>query len=129
MVHKSDQKSDRSGRARHYHSSEPQTLQQHQQNQAAVYLQTSTNQPGDSSSGSDPNGGRKFEEQDKTAVPAASEQDFLESRHYGYLNLNVHRFDPNFPYYERSPYPRYSILINLIYEVYLRYPTTFDSFI
>ena len=103
---KPDQKSDRSGRAWHYPSSDPQTLQQHQQNQPAVYLPTSTNQPGDSASASDSNGKRNFEEQDKSAIPAASEQDFLASRHYGHNYLNIHRFDPNFPYYDRSPYPR-----------------------
>lgn len=103
-VKTADKKSDRSGRVWHHPAPSPQTLQQHQQNQPAVYLQTSTNQPGDNSAGSDSNGGRNFEEQDKSAVPAASEQDFF-ARHYGYLN--IHRFDPNFPYYDRAPFPRF----------------------
>lgn len=99
----SDQLSDRSGRSWLHSASSPQTLQQLQQNPPPIFLQTSTNKPGDSVSSSD-NGGRHFEEQDKTAIPAASEQDFL-SRHYGYMN--IHRFDPNYPYYERPPFPRY----------------------
>ncbi|XP_054713563.1 putative uncharacterized protein DDB_G0291608 [Uloborus diversus] len=102
---KVSEQSERSGRAWHHALPNAQTLQQHQQNQAPVFLQTSTNQPVESSGQQlDPNGSsRNFEEQDK-AMPSASEQDFM-SRHYGFFN--IHRFDPSYPYYDRAPYPRY----------------------
>ncbi|XP_035230621.1 uncharacterized protein LOC118202563 [Stegodyphus dumicola] len=58
---------------------------------------TSTNQPSLQQDGS----GRNFEDPEKSVMTAASEQDFL-SRHY-----NIHRFDPNFGYYDRPMYPRY----------------------
>ncbi|GFU28555.1 uncharacterized protein NPIL_140181 [Nephila pilipes] len=104
------EQNERSGRSWHQSLFGPQMLMQHQQNPSAV----STSQPGDGlnpqnsqqqAPSADLKGpSRNFEEHDKNAVPAGSEQDFM-SRHFGYLN--VHRFDPNFPYYDRNAYPRF----------------------
>ncbi|XP_015918673.1 uncharacterized protein [Parasteatoda tepidariorum] len=108
-VSKPNDQSERKARAwlHHAHPGPPMLLQQHQQApvstslpiDAALQQNSNPHQP------SDPNGlNRNYEDPDKSAMPAASEQDFL-SRHFGYLN--VHRFDPNFPYYDRNVFPRF----------------------
>ncbi|KAF8795871.1 hypothetical protein HNY73_000322 [Argiope bruennichi] len=104
------EQSERSGRSWHQSLFGPQMLMQHQQNQPSVSTsqpdgpnQQPNQQPPQTPDLNVPN--RNFEEHEKSALPAASEQDFM-SRHFGYLN--VHRFDPNFPYYDsRNSFPRY----------------------
>ncbi|GIX75541.1 uncharacterized protein CEXT_190011 [Caerostris extrusa] len=101
------EQSERSGRSWHQSLFGPQMLMQNQQASTSQPVDSGNQQPNQQPP-PDLNGpNRNFEEHDKNgaAVPAASEQDFM-SRHFGYLN--VHRFDPNMPYYDRNgAYPRF----------------------